>query len=261
MAPKRETSYFFYGYPFFKNTNLLSARPNADYLYRKHKLREYFPIEHDEMPKFWVILDKVYLINGVREQVINRLMVEFKDRMRKKAALTAKSKSPKKGTKEMTVVEYKKQISKKKLLELMDTMADKESFTIDWFTVSQNNLDGRHAPNTSEAIWDAYLRPSLNRQQWTAEEDDLLLNTMENCVPLDWVEVAKRMDRRSVYQCVVHYRTKLALPQQGNCGRWSAEEDALLLEMVNKYRIGNRIPWSNVETKIPSRNKQQVYQR
>lgn len=254
---KRDTSFYFYGYPFFKNHQLLTARPNADYMHRKNYLGEYFPIEVDETPVFWVITDKVCLINGVREQVVGRLLVTFKDRQRK----AIKQSESIDGDLLLTVGEYKSQLSKMPLLDLMGMIPAKDSFTINWSTISDVNLDGRHKPNAAEALWNAYLQPNLNRCKWTAEEDDLLLNAIEHCVPLDWSKVATRMDRRSVYQCVVHYRTKLALPNAVNCGRWTAEEDALLLENVEKYRIGNEIPWSNVVANIQKRNKSQVYQR
>lgn len=254
---RREKSFYFFGYPFFKNLDLLSARPNADYLYRKKHLREFFPIEVDETPVFWVILDKVCLINGVREQFVDRLMCLFKDRKRNTAMDTLSIDSELL----LTVGEYKKELLKKRLLDLMGMVPENDSFKIDWFSVSQTNLDDRHKPNTAEAIWNAYLKPSLNRKPWSADEEDQLLNAIEKCDPLDWSEVSKQITGRSLYQCLVHYRTKLAVSSRYNCGRWSAEEDALLLLMVDKYRVGNEIPWSNVVANIPKRSKRQVYQR
>lgn len=258
LTARRATSFYFYGYPFFKNHDLLAARPNADYLYRKHNLNEYFPIDVDETPLYWVIMDKVCLINGVRDQMVKKLLTHFKDRKRKALLQPIESQE---NELSLNVDEYQQTLSRKHISDLMEMFPDKETFCPDWFVVSQLNLDARHAPNTVEAIWNAYLKPSLNRNQWTSEEDDLLLNAIESCVPLDWTEVAKRMDCRSVYQCVVHYMTKLAVSNTMNCGRWTAEEDALLLKTVEKYRIGNDIPWSNVVANIPKRNKQQVYQR
>lgn len=254
---KRESSCFFYGYPFFKNHNLLAARPNADYLYRKSQLGEYFPIEIDDTPIYWVIMDKVCLINGVREQIVNRLVRNFKDRKRKMIKESAAADSEL----ALTEGEYQQLLCKKRLLDLTEMITETDRFTIDWFSISQTNLDDRHKPNTVEAIWNAYLMPSLNRKQWTPEEDDLLLNAIASCVPLDWREVVKRMNRRSLYQCLVHYRTKLVIPNSVNSGRWTAEEDALLLKTVDKYRIGSDIPWRNVVAFIPNRNKAQVYQR
>lgn len=111
-------------------------------------------------------------------------------------------------------------------------------------------------------MWYGYLMPTLNRKAWTPAEEDKLLNAAGKFSAQNWSEIAKAVENRSVYQCFVHYQTifnnNKTLPKNT---RWTLEQDQQLMASVEKYRIGNIIPWTKVMEKCPGRSKPQLYNR
>lgn len=110
-------------------------------------------------------------------------------------------------------------------------------------------------------MWYAYLMPTLNRKPWTSDEEDKLLNASIQFGGQNWPKIAEAVENRSVYQCFVHYRTVFDGKGNGKNVRWTPYEDQMLLNYVEKYRIGNIIPWTKVMEHFVGRSKMQVYNR
>lgn len=103
--------------------------------------------------------------------------------------------------------------------------------------------------------------PSLNRKEWSPEEEDKLLAATQEFREQNWSEIAKRVENRSAYQCFIQYRTAfgdVGLPRHL---RWTPEEDQQLMDTIEKYRIGNVIPWTKILDKMSGRSKLQLYNR
>lgn len=103
--------------------------------------------------------------------------------------------------------------------------------------------------------------PSLNRSQWTPSEEDELLHFVNSYSMQNWSAIAKHLNRRSPYQCFVHYHAVLSEKHIAKNVKWTKEEDAHLIEMVEKYRIGDIIPWTKILESMPGRYKAQIYNR
>lgn len=110
-------------------------------------------------------------------------------------------------------------------------------------------------------MWTGYLMPSLLRTSWTTAEEDQLLSIATVHGAQDWLKISKEIDGRSPYQCFVHYQTVLADKNQVKNSRWSKDEDEILIELVDKFRIGSLIPWTKILEKMPGRYKSQIYNR
>lgn len=250
----RSTSYFFCGKPYFKQMDLFSVPPNSDYLYRKNVQNEYFPIDHLDAFKPWSAKDKLFLVNGVKEQLMKFLKSNQRDAARKVKSNTRQGARARKSILEDCSLESKK------LNEMLE-LTEGSNFQIDWFTISAKDLDDRHSVNECMGIWMNNLLPSLNRSKWTEEEDEKLLTVADEFNCQNWVGIAMQLNGRSGYDCVIRY--KGLINDQNilkNC-RWTAEEDRLLKEAVEMCRIGNFIPWSKVADKLPMRTKMQIYHR
>lgn len=103
--------------------------------------------------------------------------------------------------------------------------------------------------------------PTLNRKPWTPDEEDKLLNAAIEFGEQNWPKIAETLENRSMYQCFVHYRTVFSGKDSQRNVRWTAEEDEMLINYVDKYRIGNIIPWTKVMEHFIGRTKIQVYNR
>lgn len=110
-------------------------------------------------------------------------------------------------------------------------------------------------------MWYGYLMPSINRSQWNLTEEDELLNAVNRYSVQNWPAIAQLLNRRSPYQCFVHYHAVLSEKNIAKNVKWTKEEDAHLIEMVEKYRIGEIIPWTKILESMPGRYKAQIYNR
>lgn len=80
--PKLYTTYYFCGYPFFKDRKGGGPPQSAEYLRRKGD--ELFPLDLDKRG-VWLPRDKVELIHGVKKQVIEHLRKKNRDKIRQTA--------------------------------------------------------------------------------------------------------------------------------------------------------------------------------
>lgn len=250
----RIASYYFCGKPYFKQLDLFCAPPNSDYLYRKNVKKEFFPIDHLDAFKPWSAKDKLFLVNGVKEQLLQFLMSTQRDAARKVKSNTRQ------GAKARQSILDDRSLQRKKLNELFE-LANESSFEIDWFTISTKDLDGRHSVNECMGIWLNNLMPTLNRTKWTEKDDEKLLSVADEHNCQNWDKIGKELDGRSGYDCIIRYQG--LMNDQNilkNC-RWTKQEDEMLLDAIETCRIGNFIPWSKVTDKLPMRTKLQVYQR
>lgn len=110
-------------------------------------------------------------------------------------------------------------------------------------------------------MWFGYLMPSLNRKAWNYSEDDQLLSIANMYLAQNWTEIARHIPNRSPIQCLVQYHTVLTEKNFMKNSRWTKEEDEHLVKMVEKYRIGNIIPWTKILETMPGRYKAQIYNR
>lgn len=61
----------------------------------------------------------------------------------------------------------------------------------------------------------------------------------------NWDAIAKELGtNRSSYQCFIVYQNKLNASIKRNL--WEPHEDKRLVELVEKFRIGDYIPWAKV---------------
>lgn len=153
----RSTSFFFCGKPYFKQMDLFSAPFNSDYVYRKNIQNEYFPIDHMDIFRPWSAKDKLFLVNGVKDQLLKFLMSNQRDDARKVKSSTRQ------GSKQRKSILEDRSLESKKLNEMLE-LTKGSNFEIDWFTISTKDLDDRHTINECMGIWFNNLIPLLNRQ-------------------------------------------------------------------------------------------------
>lgn len=254
----RQHSHYLCGYPFFKDGCQFSSPRNADYYHRKKTLGELFPMDIRDYTTNWNTKDKIFLIQGVKGQIINAISSYNRDNARKTIKCTRIGGAQKR----LDVFQRNKSLEKLMLSELYEMlMKEKINFKIDWFTISTEKLDNRHEPAQCMALWNGYLKPTLNRNRWTNDEEEQLLQIVQDYNYQNWPEIAKHLSGRSSYQCFVHYQSVLAILHVQRNVRFTAEEDNLLMQTIEKYRIGSVIPWSTIVEKMPGRTKPQVYNR
>lgn len=240
------------GSPYFKDSLLSPAPSDPDYLYRKLVQNEFFPMDLVLKRKNkWTSFDKTDLIYAYKHQITEFLTTEYKLEIKR-------FKSNKVKCAEMN--DKLMYLYGKNFYQLYPLISG-TSFKPDWDKISVVNLAQRHEPEQCIAMWNACLIPHLKRDQWTTEENELLVKAVEEFDCQNWKKISEKVPNRSKYQCFIHFQSNLASKLQLKVAKWSREEDEFLINSIEKYRIGTLIPWTRVIESIPSRSKTQCYNR
>lgn len=121
-------------------------------------------------------------------------------------------------------------------------------------------LSGRHSAKECRSFWNLYLHPSINKSNWTQEENEKIHQLVQKYKTQNWDAIAAELGTsRTGFQTCIHYFSKLCEKFQKS--RFQPEEDDLLLNIIAACRIGNRIPWSKVQYYFQNRSKHQLYHR
>jgi hypothetical protein len=102
-----------------------------------------------------------------------------------------------------------------------------------------------------------FIEPKSKQIKWTAVEDRKLMEAVEKVGTKSWSRVAAFMPKRSPSQCM--HRYLYSINPKKTRGRWSKEEDTLLLQGIQEYGRGN---WTLISRKyVPNRTDAQVRER
>lgn len=256
----RNASIYICGAPYFKEADLSPGPNNKDYIYRRNVRKEFFPIDYLSLPKrFWTSKDKVDIVKGVKEQIINQLKAGNSSDI---SEIRNTQKVSRSTSKKITNMRGLTLDLEKKPFPHLYKMVEHMSFEIDWNKISFKNLDSRHLPNECMAMWHHYLKPGLNHGLWTDEEDEKLQDAIIRHNYEDWSAIAAFTHKRSAMQCFVHYRISLSESAQvKKHEKFTPFEDQQLLELVDRYSDGDMISWTKVCQQMPGRNRYQCYHR
>lgn len=167
-APKLYATYYFCGYPYFKDRKGGGPPKSMEYLRRSEKECELFPLDLEKR-SIWMPRDKVELIQGVKKQVIQ--YVQMKNRMRIRQTAGKRCANELSARIQNGTLHYNERIHYFIILEhisnelfsyFFSTESDalenmhlkellkkteKSDFSINWMNISTDELQERHSPN------------------------------------------------------------------------------------------------------------------
>nr|XP_033816224.1 snRNA-activating protein complex subunit 4 [Geotrypetes seraphini] len=100
--------------------------------------------------------------------------------------------------------------------------------------------------------WTKSVDPSLKKGSWTPEEDALLLKAVAKFGERDWYKIRTEVPGRSDSQCRDRYLKGIS--QGLKKGKWSPEEEAKFIELLEKYGVGH---WAKIASELPGRTDSQ----
>ena len=74
---------------------------------------------------------------------------------------------------------------------------------------------------------------SFERQTWSSEEDQLLMETVRSHGSQNWAVIASFIPGRTARQC--HNRWSYTINPNMNRNEWTEHEDKVILHMFEKY--------------------------
>lgn len=254
-ATNFKSSYIKCGAPFFKDAHSSPAPYNDDYKYRKNILKEFFPFDLPTTGSRWKTKEKVALINGVKNQMINHIKTKQSRR------LCEDSRKTRGKIQKLKFISRSKDLEDSPILDIYESIQrDYPDFAVNWNLISFDDLQSTHSVTECMGMWFSYLRPDLNREPFTEEENVAIANAMVENKYSDWNELAALLNHRSSLQAFVHFQATFARLCPSNV-RWTEKEDERLLEAIEKFSLNNVINWGKVGHVLPTRNKTQCYNR
>jgi hypothetical protein len=108
--------------------------------------------------------------------------------------------------------------------------------------------------------WTNTLDPTISHEDWTEDKDDQLRHLVQTFAKKNgkpnWPAIAGQIDGKTPKQCRDHYYN--TLNPEIHKSPWTAEEDAVLTELVQRHGEGN---WAAIAEQIPGRTAKQVQNR
>ncbi|RWS01369.1 snRNA-activating protein complex subunit 4-like protein, partial [Dinothrombium tinctorium] len=131
---------------------------------------------------------------------------------------------------------------------------------IDWLSISvllQQSKQISRSYLACELIWTNYLHPDINQKAWTEKEDDKLKQLISES-GTNWEQIAENLGtNRLAWQCFCRYQSELN-DKMKRMGPLSKAEAKKVEEIVSQLRIGNFIPWQQVNYFIDGRKSSQI---
>ncbi|XP_054290103.1 uncharacterized protein LOC129005283 [Macrosteles quadrilineatus] len=256
-----------FGAPYFSDQRGFNAPYNEDH-YQKQKNGE---LEIQSLPKTynWTKTHKHMMQTAIKNCLVSeqstlltKEIAELKKDLRETSKRKKESKSLVKGiVKKITEKQEKlKGLYKMPLKELI--AGENENRDYDWMKFSSSLFDGQHSSEECKVFWNLYLKPAINKDCWSDQEDKKLIELAAQHQYQDWDKIAELLGtNRTGYQCIVHYKARLEGSNNLSSGKWTKKEDKKLLTVINSSKLGNYIPWGKVSSFMGNRNHDQVYTR
>ncbi|XP_060894156.1 snRNA-activating protein complex subunit 4 isoform X2 [Labrus mixtus] len=209
--------------------------------------------------KRWESWQKTLLIHSIARDTLRRLV---QPKLSKVDYLSQKLSSAGETDKQ----ELRKQIDsleseidmlkKKKEQELIGERFDEH----DWQTISNVDFEGTKEAEDIRRFWQNFLHPSVSKTCWSQEEVQQLRKISGRHKERNWERVAMELDTgRTAFLCLQTFQRFISTSLKRRS--WSRAEDATLKELVEKMRIGNFIPYTQISYFMEGRDPTQLIYR
>uniref|UniRef100_A0A8C7PL81 Small nuclear RNA activating complex, polypeptide 4 n=1 Tax=Oncorhynchus mykiss TaxID=8022 RepID=A0A8C7PL81_ONCMY len=213
----------------------------------------------DVKMKRWEGWQKTLLINAVMKDSMKRMI---QPKLSKVEYLTQKmvnSENVEKQILRKQIAEIEKDIEAISALkedELMGGRYDDH----DWQKISNIDFEGIREAEPIKSFWQNYLHPSINKASWKENEIEMLKKVALKHGHHNWDLIADKLGtNRTAFMCLQTYQRYICTDFRRR--RWGGVEDEILRELVEKMRIGNYIPYTQISYFMEGRDSCQLMYR
>ncbi|KAM8886957.1 snRNA-activating protein complex subunit 4 isoform 2-T2 [Spinachia spinachia] len=130
----------------------------------------------------------------------------------------------------------------------------------DWQKISNIDFEGTRDAEDIRCFWQNFLHPSISKTKWSKEEVQQLKEISRRHGERDWETIATELGTgRTAFLCLQTFQRFVSDSLKN--GPWTPDEDALLRELVDKMRIGNFIPYTQMSYFMEGRDPAQLIYR
>ncbi|KAL1239366.1 snRNA-activating protein complex subunit [Trichinella pseudospiralis] len=263
-----------YSHPYFSDSNRFTPARNKD---AERKLQNNEPDMLVKPAQPWSDVAVEVLQKCVRKQVEFSLKKEITNRktvitatlnyLKKHNTTDISPESQQQTMEEMHSLQCELEMLDQELLKIDDSTVEQHLGNIaflndlDWTEVSQSvSLKQSRSAAECRQAWLNQFAFWINRSEWTSEEVEKLTTLAEQNEGKNWNHIARELQtNRSGFACLQKYQ-ELVYKTHGY-NKWEEEEDKLLLEIIDSFRVGNVIQWRAVGYFFEHRTLLQCKQR
>ncbi|XP_034025520.1 snRNA-activating protein complex subunit 4 [Thalassophryne amazonica] len=130
----------------------------------------------------------------------------------------------------------------------------------DWDRIANVDFEGTKEAEDIRCFWQNYLHPSINKSRWSREEVQQLKEVSSRLGHRRWEDIAAELGTgRTAFMCLQTFQRFVSDSLRRSS--WTPDEDALLRELVDKMRIGNFIPYTQMSYFMEGRDPGQLIYR
>uniref|UniRef100_H3C9V0 Small nuclear RNA activating complex, polypeptide 4 n=1 Tax=Tetraodon nigroviridis TaxID=99883 RepID=H3C9V0_TETNG len=209
--------------------------------------------------KRWESWQKTLLIHSVSRDSLRRLI---QPKLSKVDYLSQKLLSAAEGAKQQLqdqITNLETEIEMLREKKEKDLIGDRY-VELDWQKISNVDFEGTRDADDLRCFWQNFLHPSINKSGWSQEEVHTLKQLSRKYQERQWESIAEELGTgRTAFMCLQTFQ-RFASDSLKRC-TWTPAEDALLKELVEKMRIGNFIPYTQMSYFMESREPAQLIYR
>ncbi|KAM7415453.1 hypothetical protein PAMA_017794 [Pampus argenteus] len=130
----------------------------------------------------------------------------------------------------------------------------------DWQKISNIDFEGTRDAEDIRCFWQNFLHPSVNKSRWSQEEVQQLKEISRRHEERHWESIAQQLGTgRTAFMCLQTFQRFVSDSLRRSA--WTPAEDALLRVLVDKMRIGNFIPYTQMSYFMDGRDPAQLIYR
>uniref|UniRef100_A0A3P9B4H7 Small nuclear RNA activating complex polypeptide 4 n=1 Tax=Maylandia zebra TaxID=106582 RepID=A0A3P9B4H7_9CICH len=130
----------------------------------------------------------------------------------------------------------------------------------DWQKISNIDFEETRDAGDIRCFWQNFLHPSINKTRWSQEEVQQLKEISRKHEERHWEIIAQELGTgRTAFMCLQMFQRFVSGSLKR--GSWTPAEDDLLRELVDKMRIGNFIPYTQMSYFMEGRDPAQLIYR
>ncbi|XP_053726346.1 snRNA-activating protein complex subunit 4 isoform X1 [Synchiropus splendidus] len=130
----------------------------------------------------------------------------------------------------------------------------------DWQKISNIDFEGSRLPGDLQLFWQNFLHPSINKTTWSRDEVQKLKELCNTHQERHWEEISQELGTgRTAFMCLQTFQRFVS--DSLKRGAWTPEEDAQLRQLVDKMRIGNFVPYTQISYFMEGRDVSQLVYR
>ncbi|XP_038869116.1 snRNA-activating protein complex subunit 4-like [Salvelinus namaycush] len=243
--------------PYFKDkVTFLGPPANPE---AKEKMSKRIGPTDDVKMKRWEGWQKTLLINAVMKDSMKRMI---QPKLSKVEYLTQKMVNAENVEKQILrkqITEIEKDIQAISALKEDDLMGGRYD-EHDWQKISNIDFEGIREAEHIKSFWQNYLHPSINKASWKENEIEMLKKVAVKHGHHNWDQIADKLGtNRTAFMCLQTYQRYICTDFRRR--RWGSVEDEILRELVEKMRIGNYIPYTQISYFMEGRGSCQLMYR